>query len=153
MTWKHPSRKLSGRNNWATVWDHKVVRLLVICHHGDTVTAMCYGGKLTGLRRTITCKRPGLLHQGVIILHNNARRHCAAQHVTGDGTTAGSLWTTIPTSRRLVLDFIGSLKKHLAGKRFVRDARVRQVVTTLPKPLDMHLVCAWIQALASRWNN
>ena len=72
------------------------------------------------------------------------------RHVTGYGTTAGSLWTTIPISRRVGLHFIGSLKKHLAGKQFVRDARVRQAVTTRPKPLDTYLVCAWIQALASR---
>jgi hypothetical protein len=74
------------------------------------------------------------------------------RHVTGYGTTAGSLWTTIPISRRVGLHFIGSLKKHLAGKRFVRDARVRQTVTTWSKPLDTHLVCAWIEALPSRWN-
>ena len=73
------SKKPSGRNIWATVWDHKVVHLLVICRHGDTVIAECYGGKLTRLRRTITCKRSGLLRQGVVILHNNARRHSAVQ--------------------------------------------------------------------------
>ena len=55
------------------------MHLLVVCHHGDTVIAECCGGKPTGLRRTITRKRPGLLHQGVIILRNNARCHIAAQ--------------------------------------------------------------------------
>ena len=64
-----------------------------------------------------------------------------SRHVTGYGTTAGSLWTTIPNSRRVGLHFAGSHKKHLAGKRFVIDTRMRQAVTTWPKPLDTFGLC------------
>lgn len=136
----------------ATVWDHKVVRLFVICHQGDTFIAECSVGKVTEYGEALLTKGLGCCAKASSFCITTPSAIVLPRHVTGYGTTAGSLWTTIPISRRVDLHFIGSLKEHLARKRFVRDARVRQAVTTWPKPIDTHLVCAWIQALASGWN-
>jgi hypothetical protein len=159
MTWKRPSflpanklkkairKKYLGNCLWP-----KVVRLLVICHQGDTFIAECYVRKLTGYSEPLLIKGLGCCAKASSFCITTPGAIVLPRHVTGYGTTAGSLWTTIPISRRVVLHVIGSLKEHLAGKRFVRDSRVRQAVTTWPKPIDTHLVCAWVQALASRWN-
>jgi hypothetical protein len=45
----------------------------------------------------------------------------------------------------------GPLKKYLAGKRFPRDADVKQVITWL-QTLDIDFLYAGIQALAQLWD-
>jgi hypothetical protein len=58
--------------------------------------------------------------------------------VTGYSDVAGRLWTT-PSPRLMSSDFhlCGPLKKHLAGKRFVIDADMKQAVTSWPQHLAL----------------
>ena len=45
----------------------------------------------------------------------------------------------------------GSLKKHLASKRFVTDADVKQAVTSSLQTLDTYLFYVGTQVLVPRW--
>jgi len=56
-------------------WDHKYLLVLDFLDHGDTVCRVLLWYTL--LTAAILCKRPQLLHQRIILLHANARRHTA----------------------------------------------------------------------------
>jgi len=45
----------------------------------------------------------------------------------------------------------GSIKTHLPGERFAKDADVKQTVVSLQPATDDDFVCPLIQALVSRW--
>ena len=65
----------------ATVfWDMRGVLLVEFQEHGRTVKASSYCSLLERLKTAIRTKRKGLLTQGVILLHDNARPHTA--HLT-----------------------------------------------------------------------
>jgi hypothetical protein len=62
----------------ATVfWDHKDVMLVDFTQHGTIINAGAYFTALERLRAAITLKCPGMFMKGVLLLHDNARRHSA----------------------------------------------------------------------------
>jgi len=58
-------------------WDMRGVLLVEFQEHGRTVNASSYCSLLERLKTAIRTKRKGLLTQGVILLHDNARPHTA----------------------------------------------------------------------------
>ena len=60
-------------------WDSCGVILIEYLERGHTVTADRYCATLTRLRDAVRRKRPGMLSNGVILLHDNARPHTARQ--------------------------------------------------------------------------
>jgi hypothetical protein len=86
MQWKHsasPAKKMfkatsSSRKVMLTVfWDHEGILLTAFQPQGQTVNADSYCKILRKLCKTIQRKRPGLLTQGVLLLHDNARPYTA----------------------------------------------------------------------------
>jgi len=61
-------------------WDMRGVLLVEFQEHSRTVNASSYCSLLERLKTAIRTKRKGLLTQGVILLHGNARPHTA--HLT-----------------------------------------------------------------------
>ncbi|GBM40443.1 hypothetical protein AVEN_242065-1 [Araneus ventricosus] len=49
------------------------------CNAGTTINAVAYGQTLRKQRRAIQNKRRGMLTEGILLLHDNARSHTAAQ--------------------------------------------------------------------------
>lgn len=54
-------------------WDHQDVQLMDFLTHGVTVNAIIYCTMLDLLRKAICKKRPRLLSNGVMLLHDNAK--------------------------------------------------------------------------------
>jgi hypothetical protein len=78
----------SSGNMMATVfWDVHGVLLVDFTPPGSPINATAYKETLKRLKEAIRCKRPGLLTKGLglLLLHNNARRHSAAATVNLSG--------------------------------------------------------------------
>ncbi|GBM81439.1 hypothetical protein AVEN_11288-1 [Araneus ventricosus] len=60
-------------------WDRHGALLVYFMQHGTTINAVAYGQTLRKLRRAIQNKRHGMLIEGILLLHDNARPHTAAQ--------------------------------------------------------------------------
>jgi hypothetical protein len=143
MTWKHPSyprtKKLkaapSVRKIMPTAFsDHKSVLLVDFLDHCNTncwVLLWC----LRGYCRPFVTRR-GVLRHGVIIL--------PGQLDLRQGWEVPILQPLISVS--------GPHEKHLAGKRFVTDADVKQVVSSWLQTLNADLFYAGIQTMVSRWD-
>jgi hypothetical protein len=58
-------------------WDMHRVLLVDFIPCGAMISAGYYQGTPTGLKEAVHCKRPGLLSQGVLLLHDNVRPHTA----------------------------------------------------------------------------
>ncbi|GBM86127.1 hypothetical protein AVEN_43100-1 [Araneus ventricosus] len=65
-----------------------------------TINAVAYGQTLRKLCRAIQNKRHGMLTEGILLLHDNARPHTAAQTRTLWTLLAGKFWTIPPTAYR-----------------------------------------------------
>jgi [histone H3]-lysine36 N-dimethyltransferase SETMAR len=86
MEWRHslsPTRKkfkttLSARKIMCTVfWDRQGILLVEFLPKGQTINAQRYCQTLRKLRRAIQNRRRGMLSQGLVLLHDNARPHTA----------------------------------------------------------------------------
>ncbi|KAJ4446219.1 hypothetical protein ANN_12913 [Periplaneta americana] len=86
MEWSHtalPRKKkfkqiMSTRKIMCTVfWDRKGVLLIEFLPRGETINRETYCRTLRKLRRAIQNKRHGMLTDGVVLLHDNARLHTA----------------------------------------------------------------------------
>jgi len=72
------SNSSSASKVMATVfWDMRGVLLVEFQEHGRTANASSYCSLLGRLKTAIRTKRKGLLTQGVILIHDNARPHTA----------------------------------------------------------------------------
>ncbi|GBO31089.1 hypothetical protein AVEN_227311-1 [Araneus ventricosus] len=60
-------------------WDRHGVLLVDIMQRGTTINAVAYVQTLRKLRRAIQNKRRGMLTEGILLLHDNARPHTASQ--------------------------------------------------------------------------
>ncbi|GBO32761.1 hypothetical protein AVEN_133640-1 [Araneus ventricosus] len=60
-------------------WDRHGVLLVDFKQRGTTINAVTYGQTLRKLRRAIQNKRRGMLTERILLLHDNARPHTAAQ--------------------------------------------------------------------------
>ncbi|GBL88937.1 hypothetical protein AVEN_159026-1 [Araneus ventricosus] len=88
MEWRHThspvrvkaKQTLSQRNIMASVfWDRHGVLLVDFMQRGTTINAVAYGQTLRKLHRAIQNKRRGMLTERILLLHDNARPHTAAQ--------------------------------------------------------------------------
>lgn len=86
MEWRHsgsPRRHkvkptLSRDKIMCTVfWDRQGILLVEFLPRGETINAERYCATLRKLRRAIQNKRRGMLTQGLVLLHDNARPHTA----------------------------------------------------------------------------
>ena len=86
MQWKHvtsptPTKfkvvQSAGKVMATVFWDMKGVLLVEFQRHGQSVNAASYCALLERLKKAILRKRRGLLKNGVILLHDNARPHTA----------------------------------------------------------------------------
>ena len=62
-----------------TFFDCRGLRLVDFLDRGATINAKRYADTLQKLRRAIKSKRPGMLSDGIILFHDNARPHTANQ--------------------------------------------------------------------------
>ncbi|GBM40091.1 hypothetical protein AVEN_246002-1 [Araneus ventricosus] len=60
-------------------WDRHGDLLVDFMQRGTTINALAYGQTLRQLRRAIQNKRRGTLTEGILLLHDNAKPHTAAQ--------------------------------------------------------------------------
>jgi len=113
---------ISTRKNMCTVfWDRQGVPLVEFLPQGTTINSAVYCETLKKLRHAIQNKRRGMLSATILLLHDNARPHSAAQ--TQDLITSFR-WKQMdhppyrpdlaPSNFHLFLH----LKKFLGGKRF-----------------------------------
>ncbi|GBO06860.1 hypothetical protein AVEN_53044-1 [Araneus ventricosus] len=88
-------------------WDRHGVLLVDFMQRGTTINAVAYGQTLRKLRRAIQNKRRGMLTEGILLLHENARPHTAAQiqaFLHSSGWEVLDL-STAPTFRRAIFIF------------------------------------------------
>ena len=112
-------------------FDCRCPLLVNYLERGATISAKRYSDTLQKLRRIIKSKRPGMLSDGILVLHGNARPHTASLvrdklHRFG--------WETLqhpPNSPDLYpCDFqiFGDLKKDIRGRRFHSDEEMKESV-------------------------
>jgi len=142
MEWRHTSsatktkfkQTTSTRKNMCTVfWDRKGVLLVDFLPQGSTFNAGVYCETLKKLHRAIQNKRCGMLSQGVVMIHDNARPHTAAAMQNLITTFGWEQFDHPPYSPDLApSDFhlLLHLKSFLAGLQFHDDNEVREAVTT-----------------------
>lgn len=140
MRWKHPGSPVakkfktttsSGKMMATMFWDMYGLLLVEYTPRSATVNAVAYQATLKKLKEAIRRKRPGLLSQGVLLLHDNARPHIARD-------TRNLLdswhWEILPhpaySPDLAPSDFhlFPKLKKHLRGQRFHSDDDVKEAV-------------------------
>ena len=116
----------------ATVfWDMRGVLLVEFQEHGRTVNASSYCSLLERLRTAIRTKRRGLLTQGVILLHDNARPHTARLTQETVEHLGLEVLQHPPYSPDLApsdYHLFGLMKKMLGGQKFGSDTEVQSVV-------------------------
>lgn len=164
MTWKHlgspPVRKFksgpSARKLMATVfWDCRGILLVDFLPSGESVTAGRYCETLDRLREAVRRKRPGLLSNGVILLHDNATPHTA-------GTTRLWLdrynWEVLdhpshsPDLAPCDFHLFGPLKRSLSGKHFNSDDELKDAVLQFLVQLDGSFYWEGMVSLIDRWD-
>ncbi|KAJ4435712.1 hypothetical protein ANN_18328 [Periplaneta americana] len=140
MEWRHtasPRKKkfkqtMSTHKIMCTVfWDRKGVLLIEFLPRGETINRDTYCQTLKKLHRAIQNKRRGMLTDGVVLLHDNARPH-TARDIQNLISKFG--WEQIdyppyspdlaPSDFHLFLH----LKKFLSGQRFDGDDEVKTAV-------------------------
>lgn len=82
----------SGKVMMTFFFDCKGPLLVNFLEHGATINAKRYKDTLQKLRCAIKSKRPGMLSNGIIFLHDNARPHTS--HLVR-GTLQGFGWETL----------------------------------------------------------
>lgn len=164
MQWKHPSsprhqkfktQSSAGKIMLTCFFDHRGPLLLEFKDPHVNINAVRYSETLTRLRTAIKNKRPGMLTEGVILLHDNARPH-TANIITSQ--IARMRWEVLehpPYSPDLSpCDFhvFGPLKKALKGQRFQSDAEVQQAVLTWFRQQPEEWYATGIQRLVKQWD-
>ncbi|UYV84765.1 hypothetical protein LAZ67_X003375 [Cordylochernes scorpioides] len=137
MVWKKPEESApkkvkvtisAGKVMAIVFWDCKGVLLADYLPPNTTVNAARYCEVLTKLRAAIKRKRPGLLSQKVLLVHDNACPHAARTTQTLLENFKWEIFTHPPYSPELApSDFhlFPALKLHLEGKHFANDDEVQ----------------------------
>ncbi|GFW98758.1 histone-lysine N-methyltransferase SETMAR [Trichonephila clavipes] len=130
MQWKHASSpppkkframKSAGKVLLTVFFDVQSPLLVEFLEHRKSINPDLYCETLRRLRRSIKNKRPGLLTEGVVLLHDNARSHVS--RVTQRKLDKFK-WETLnhplysPDMSPCDFHVFGPLKKHRKGKRF-----------------------------------
>ncbi len=88
---------------------HKGPLLVEFLERGTTINAQRYQATLQNLRGAIKSKRPGMLSNGVILLHDNARPHTANAVQMTLSSFGGKRWNihrTVQTFHRVTFMFL-----------------------------------------------
>ena len=141
MEWKHPnspckkkfkSQPSAGKLMLTVFWDSQGVVLEHYQEKGITINSARYSEMLIDkLKPAIRSKRRGLLSNGVVLLHDNARPHTAAHTVETLQKLNFEMLDHPPYSPDLApSDFhlFGPLKQALRGRRFTSDEAVKEAV-------------------------
>jgi histone-lysine N-methyltransferase SETMAR len=164
MQWKHldsptPTKfrvlPSAGKVMATVFWDMKGVLLIEFQERGRSVTAASYCSLLERLKTAIRNKRKGLLTQGVILLHDNARPHTAHLTVEAIDNLGLEVLPHPPYSPDLApsdYHLFGPMKKMLGGRRFTSDIEVQIAVRTWLAKQPASFFADGIQKLVSRWD-
>lgn len=164
MTWKHiaspPVRKFkispSAKKIMASVfWDHKGPLLVDFLERGNTVNAEQYCKTLDRLRQAIRKKRPGLLSDGIILLHDNATPHtasCTRHWLDRYNWEVLDHPSYSPDLAPSDFHLLGPLKRHLSGQHFQADSEIREAVKTWLSTRVPEFYAEGINALVHRWD-
>lgn len=121
---------------------------------GRTINAEAYCETLGTLRRRIRRKRPGLLSEGVVFLHDNARPHTASSTVELLQSFKWEVLEHPPYSPDLSpCDFhlFGQLKLALKGVRFNSDTKIKEAIKKWLKEQDSAFFQKGIYGLVRQW--
>jgi histone-lysine N-methyltransferase SETMAR len=169
MQWRHiaspPPRKFkvvpSMQKVMATVfWDASGVLLVDFLPHGQTITAARYIVTLKKLKRAIRRKRPGLVDDQILLLHDNARPHSALRTVEAIQKFGWSVLPHPPYSPDLApsdYHLFGKLKESLRGNQYgsIDDvgyalrAWIKQTPTEFFEQGIVNLVPRWQKCIAA----
>lgn len=135
-------------------FDCKGVLLTDFLPRGSTINAAGYVSTLKKLKDRIKRKRPGLLSDGVLLLHDNARPHTANVTTQVLGKWRWEVLPHPPYSPDLSpCDFhlFGPLKRALKGRYFESDTEVSEVVKLWLKQQQRELFKQGIFRLVGQW--
>ncbi|GFU50562.1 histone-lysine N-methyltransferase SETMAR [Trichonephila clavipes] len=150
MQWKHVSSpppkkfratKSAGKVLLTVFFDVQGLLLVEFLEHRKSINSDVCCETLRCLRGSIKNKRPGLLAEGVVLLHDNARPHVSrVTQIELDKLK----WETLdhppycPDMSPCDFHVFGPLKKHLKGKRFKSDDVLKDTVKdcVLPQPQE-----------------
>ncbi|PNF14668.1 hypothetical protein B7P43_G11440 [Cryptotermes secundus] len=128
--WKHvnsppPNKSKAGHTSSGKVmmtffFDCKGPLLVEFLEHGATISAQRYEDTLQKLRRAIKSERPGMLSNGIILLHDNARPNTANCEQYATDIWLGGASTSPQQPRSL----FGGLKRDIRGHLFASDEDV-----------------------------
>ncbi|GBL79465.1 Mariner Mos1 transposase [Araneus ventricosus] len=156
MQWKHTSSPPPGKSKANRFFFNCRGPLLIdFLPQGSTINSTQYCSTLTKLREAIRSKRPSLLTQQVILLHNNVRSHVSHETYT---TSQKFRWEVLehpPYSPDLSpCDFhiFGPLKRALQGTRFHSDDEVKEAVQDFIKNQPRSFYSNGIDLLPKRWD-
>ena len=140
LHWKHTGslkrkkfkQMFSTRKITCTVfWDRQGVLLVELLSQGITINSAVYCETLKKLRCAIQNKRCGMLSVTILLLHDNAQPHSAAQTQDLDTSFKWEQMDPPPYSPDLVpsdYHLFLHLKKFLGGKRFDDDGDLKDAV-------------------------
>lgn len=142
MEWRHTSSPvktkakqiLTPRKIMCTVfWDRHGILLVDFLSRGETINANGYCETLRKLRRAIQNKRRGMLTNGIVLIHDNARPHTANKTRQLLQDFSWSQFDHPPYSPDLApSDFhlFLHLKTFLGAHKFNNDDQLKERVTT-----------------------
>ena len=164
MQWKHISSP-PARKSKATITARKVMLsfffdcrgplLIEFLPQGSTINSAQYCSTLTKLRKAIKNKRPGLLTQGVILLHDNARPHVSQET---QRTLNSFRWEVLehppysPDMSPCDFHIFGPLKRALQGKRFHSDDGVKEAVQDFLRNQPQSFYSKGIELRPQQWD-
>ncbi|GBN23558.1 hypothetical protein AVEN_233680-1 [Araneus ventricosus] len=114
-------------------WDRHGVLLVAFMQRGTAIKAVAYGQTLRKLRRAIQNKRRGMLTEGILLLHDNARPHTAAQTralLDSFGWEVSNHLLYSPDLATSDFHLFRHLKHHLRGNHYNDDEDVKTAVTS-----------------------
>jgi transposase len=123
--------------------------------HGATISAQRYEDTLQKLRRAIRLKRPGMISNGIVLLHDNARPHTAN---SVKNMLQRFIWEVLhhppysPDFSSCDFHIIGDLKRDIRGHQFASDEDVCDWVKMWFRRQPTSYFKDGIDCLISQWD-
>ncbi|XP_050925028.1 histone-lysine N-methyltransferase SETMAR [Lates calcarifer] len=144
----------SGKVMLTVFWDMQGPITISFLEKGSTVNSANYCELLRQVKKDIKNKRRGHQSKGVILHHDNARPHTAAQTVQTINELGWELLPHPPYSPDLApSDFhlFGPLKAFTRGTKFESDDEVKSVVSDWLRHQSKDFYAEGIRKLVHRW--
>lgn len=164
MEWKHPNspckkkfktQPSAGKLMLTVFWDARGPVLEHYGERGTTINSVRYSEMLTDrLKPAIRSKRRGLLSEGVVLLHDNARPHTAVHTAETLQKLKFKVLDHPPYSPDLApsdYHLFGPLKQALRGRRFDSDEAVKEAVHSWLAAQPKTFFYEGIRKLVERW--